>query len=179
MLELLIVAGIIIIMAAVSIPAISSYMRNYTIRAATESVAGEIQTARNKAIVKNVNTGVVFAVLDSNTYRFYVEDDAATPAVALGPLRDLPRGVNFVAATDNGLRFDRMGRACRPGAAGCGAVVLAATLCPGGEARCGDAVAGNYIANVGNVATVSVREERTGLVRTVQVAPGGRVIPQQ
>jgi hypothetical protein len=177
MLELLVVGGIIAIMAAVSIPAIASYMRNYTIRGATEQVAGDIQTARNKAIVKNVNAGVVFGIVDSNTYRFVVEDDPG-PA-GLGPLRDLPRGVNFVPAAANAFRFDRMGRWCQPGLGTCGGALAPAQLCPDGEARCADAVAGNYITNDNTGALVQVREERTRQVRTIRVAPGGRVVPQQ
>lgn len=182
LLELLVVAGLIIVMAAVSIPAITSYVRNYTIRGATQQVAGEIQIARNKAIVKNVNQGVLFSILDSNTYRFVVEDEAngPVPAAGFGPLRDLPRGVNFVPSVARGFRFDRMGRWCEPGTPSCTvAMPLAAAVCPGGEPRCGDSVAGAYIENTMAGATVRVQEERTGLVRTIMISPGGRVVPQR
>jgi hypothetical protein len=177
MLELLVVAGIIVILAAVSIPSISSYMRHYSIRAATEQVAGDIQTARNKAIIKNVNTGVVFGIVDSNTYRFVVEDEPG-PA-GLSPLRDLPQGVRFVAAAQNAFRFDRMGRWCQPAVGTCGPLLTGAELCPEGVARCADNAAGNYVTNAAVGATVRVRDDRTGIERTVLVAPGGRVVPQQ
>jgi hypothetical protein len=182
MLELLVVAGLIIVMAAVSLPAITSYIRNYTIRGATTQVAGEIQIARNKAIVKNVNQGVLFSILDSNTYRFVVEDEAngPVPAAGFGPLRDLPRGVNFVPSIERGFRFDRMGRWCQPGQPGCiVAMPLPPAVCPGGEPRCGDSVAGSYVENTAAGATVRVQEERTGLVRTITISPGGRVIAQR
>jgi hypothetical protein len=180
MIELLVVAGLIIVMAAVSVPAIAGYLKNYTIRGATQQVAGEIQIARNKAIVKNVNAGVVFGILDSNTYRIVVEDEipGGVLAASHGALRDLPQGVVFVPAAGNALRFDRMGRGCAP-AAGCGPAVTVAMLCPLGEARCSDVAAGNYIANTANGATIRVRETTTGVVRTIEIAPGGRVRTQQ
>ena len=44
------------------------------IKGATQQVAGEIQAARNKAISKNVNLGVVFVTLSPTTYQWAVED---------------------------------------------------------------------------------------------------------
>jgi type II secretory pathway pseudopilin PulG len=123
--ELLIVVAIIMIMAAVALPNIGQYIRNYRIKAATQQVAGELQSARMKAISKNVNLGVVFAVVSTaapfNQYRYGIEDDLnpqgggihpwtsiATEGggtgnwVALladpaqgGPLRTLPQGLVF------------------------------------------------------------------------------------
>ena len=54
-----------------------------------QQVAGELQTARNKAIVKNANQGVVFAIMDADTYRFMQPDDPSTPAndPVLGPIQ--------------------------------------------------------------------------------------------
>src|SRR5262245_44460033 len=75
LIELLAVVGIIAIMAAVSVPAIGRYIRNYQIRGATQQVASEIQTARNKAIMKNTNRGVAFLTLDDKSYRWAIEDD--------------------------------------------------------------------------------------------------------
>ena len=54
LIELLVVMGVIAVAAAVSLPAIARYIRNYQVRAATQQVAGELQAARNQAIVKNV-----------------------------------------------------------------------------------------------------------------------------
>jgi prepilin-type N-terminal cleavage/methylation domain-containing protein len=73
--ELLVVVGIIAIMAAVSIPAIASYIRNYRIRAGAQQVVAELQGARAQAIRKNVMLGVVLVVLDARTYRVVIEDD--------------------------------------------------------------------------------------------------------
>ena len=44
--EILVVVAIIAIMAAVALPSIATYVRNYRIRGATQEVASEIQTAR-------------------------------------------------------------------------------------------------------------------------------------
>jgi hypothetical protein len=40
-------------------------------------------------------------------------------------------------------------------------------------------VAGSYVENTAAGATVRVQEERTGLVRTITISPGGRVIAQR
>src|SRR6266545_6690116 len=75
LIELLVVVAIIVILAAIALPNIGQYIRNYRIRGASQQVAGEIQTARMKAISKNVNLGVVFAVVSATEYRYAVEDD--------------------------------------------------------------------------------------------------------
>ncbi len=75
LIELLVVMGIIAAMAAVALPAISQYVRNYQIRGATQQVVGELQAARNKAITKNVNLGVVFITRSATTYQWAIEDD--------------------------------------------------------------------------------------------------------
>jgi prepilin-type N-terminal cleavage/methylation domain-containing protein len=75
LIELLVVMGILGLAAALSLPAIGRYIRNYRIRGATSQVAGEIQASRNRAISKNVNLGVVFLTLSDTTYQWAVEDD--------------------------------------------------------------------------------------------------------
>lgn len=111
LLELLVVVAVIAIMAAVAVPNISRYVRNYQIRGAAQQVAGEIQTARAKAINKNVNFGVVFVIIDNVTYRYVIEDDmtnartgtrdtitnliAANDPAQVGPARRLPNGIIF------------------------------------------------------------------------------------
>jgi len=185
MIELLVVVALIAIMAAVSLPNIAGYIRNYRIRGAVQQIAGEIQTARNKAISKNTNQGVSFSVLDANTYRMFIIDDAS-PA-GLGPLRQLPPGVMFVAAATtpvSGMAFDRLGRFCAFGSPGCVTLTAPtpATLCPtpGDMAQCTDrAPATTYVDVTGGTATVTVREEGTQILRTIQVAPGGRVLTQR
>src|SRR5439155_16559205 len=71
--ELITVLGIIAIMAAVLLPALASYMRLYRIRGAMQQVASDISTARMKAISRNVNLGVIFAVVGTDRYQIVVE----------------------------------------------------------------------------------------------------------
>jgi len=72
--ELVVVIGIIGIMAAFALPQIGRFIRNYRIRGATQQVATEINAARNRAITKNVNLGVVFVTRSATTYQWVVED---------------------------------------------------------------------------------------------------------
>jgi prepilin-type N-terminal cleavage/methylation domain-containing protein len=188
--ELLTVVAIIGIMAAVALPNIGGYIRNYRIRGAAQQVASQLQAARSKAVMTNTNTGVTFALVDDDSYRLVVEDLPA--AERLGPLFDLPLGCRFVAsATPNAgptLRFNRLGDGCNPEAGGtCGAAVAA--VCSAteiGSGRCNAGTAGNYVGTdasggttgVPNSLVITIREDTTQLVRTVRIAPGGRVLPQ-
>jgi type II secretion system protein H len=175
LIELLIVVGIIAVMAAVSLPAIGRYFRNYQIRDAAREVAAEIQTARTKAIMKNVNWGVLFVTLSPTTYRYIVEDDPANPAARtlniLGPIRTLPGDVRFsnVGVTSASLRFDRMGVACDPGSN----VALCPTV----------AVGANYVrfvtgadAGAGTGWFINLTQSTTGLTQQIRVLSGGRVL---
>jgi prepilin-type N-terminal cleavage/methylation domain-containing protein len=178
LLELLVVVGIVAVMAAVGLPAIGRYFRNYQIRNAAREVASEIQTARTKAIMKNVNWGVLFVTLSPTTYRVIVEDDPASPAMRtlnlMDPIRTLPGDVMFsnVGATDGSLRYDRMGAACDPGSS--------LVLCPDVS------VGANFVKYVaGTDATsgtgwfIELTQPSTGLTQTVRVLSGGRVkVPQ-
>jgi prepilin-type N-terminal cleavage/methylation domain-containing protein len=178
MVELLVVLGVIALMSTVAIPAIARYMRNYRIRGATQQVAGEIGAARNKAITRNTNLGVLFVALSSTTYRWVIQDDPATPGVQqtlstlltmppqLGTLQTLPNGVQFQAGgTMPAIGFNRLGGQCTPGTRGCGSLSGA----PGT----------NYVAvDAAGQATVTLLQPDTGLRRTVTVTPGGRVLAQ-
>jgi len=190
MIELVVVVGLIVVMAAVAIPNITGYLRTYKIRGATQQVSGEIQTARNKAIVKNTNQGVAFAILDANSYRFGVLDDDENPPPAvvgrgLAPLRDLPAGVVFVPAATTpffGVGFDRLGRRCQLASSGCAAAQTAVTMCTPSDTRCTDKAAGNYLDTDPLDTTtirVRVRDEATGLERVIRIATGGRVLNQK
>jgi hypothetical protein len=198
MIELVVVVGLIIVMAAIAIPNIAGYTRNYRVRGATQQIASELTTARNKAIVRNTNFGVAFAVVDANSYRFSIIDDDQIPAPAVlgrgwAPLRDLPQGVVFVPAATTpvfGIGFDRLGRRCPPtggGGLGCPPPQNVASMCTGVtppppvDARCTDKLAGSYLdfdAVTGTV-TVRVRDEQTLVTRWVSIAPGGRVVTQR
>jgi prepilin-type N-terminal cleavage/methylation domain-containing protein len=188
LIELLIVVAIIAIMAAVALPNIGQYIRNYKIKGAAQEVAGELQASRSRAIMSNTNQGVSFVVLDRDTYRFVQEDLPPAAPERYGGIRNLPSGVNFVVSglADPGptLRFTRLGGFCNPASSSgtCDPAVpvdersLASesSLIESGDAPC------NYIGTEAATGTmvVRLREVSTQLERTVRVAPGGRVLPQ-
>lgn len=181
LIELLVVVGIMMTMAAVSVPAISRYIRNYKIKGASQEVAGEVTSARSKAIMTNTNAGVSFVAVDADSYR-WIHEDLAAPE-QLGPLKDLPLGIRFVASgTPNAgpvLRFQRLGGFCVPGVATCSA--FAEALCSGAEAasRCSREPGSTFVGTeAGGGTVITLLEESTGLLRTVRIAPGGRVLAQ-
>ena len=183
--ELLIVTAIIAIMLAVALPNIGQYIRNYRIKGAAQQVAGQLQSARSKAIMTNTDNGVSFVAVDADTYRWIQEDLTAPGDAPLGPLMDLPLGIRFVASgTANAgpsLRFQRLGGFCNPVAGGlCGGA--AAPVCAGPEiaARCSREPLGTFIGTeAGGGMLITLLEETTGLRRAVQIAPGGRVLAQE
>lgn len=172
LLELLVVVALIALVTAMSLPAIARFIRNYRIRGAMDQVVSEINQARMMAISKNANPGVVFTVADNNSYRWVLE--AIDPAdVVYGPLRDLPTGVQFVAGGEGSFRFSNLGGWCRPGNGECG--VAAPPACrPQDAAQCSD-TPGNYVAGTALGSTIALVETRTGVGRSIDVGPGGRV----
>lgn len=189
--ELLVVVGIIAIMAAVSLPFIVGYVRQYKIKGAQQEVAKEIQSARGKAIGKNVNFGVTFLTLSESTYRWVIEDDQdpedgmsttrfnwtdllddSNPALAAqrGPVLSLPTGVVFSQGCPTltgpwvrAMRFGRLGSWCELGTdLNCPAIDQGA----------------QFVQSVGPVATVCLMQPDTGLTRIVTIAKGGRVTAQ-
>ena len=197
--EMLIVAAIVATLAAVALPNIAQYIRNYRIRGAAQQVAGELQAARSKAIMTNTNAGpglvggVSFVVVDADSYRYVQEDLLADVAAAtipagseLSPLRDLPLGVRFVVATaaDSGpsVRFNRLGNFCNPAAGGsCASMVAVTCGAPADGTRCAREGGSNYIAPdpaITGGLVITLLEEGTLLRRTIRLAPGGRVLPQ-
>jgi len=203
--ELLIVVAIIMIMAAVALLNIGQYIRNYRIKAATQQVAGELQSARMKAISKNVNLGVAFAIVSATQYRYGIEDDlnpqGAAPhpwfaittegggswasllndPIQAGPQRTLPLGLVFDSPVN-----------CRwptnPGPAPTDWGLRFNRL--GGMCRFANGSCGttpptppaytNYLAfnNVDSSFTVCLREISTNLRRAIHVSPGGRIVTQ-
>jgi prepilin-type N-terminal cleavage/methylation domain-containing protein len=183
LLEVLVVVAIVATLAAASFPAISSYTRNYKIKAATQEVAGEIQSARSKAIMTNTNAGVSFVTVDADSYRFVQEDLPA--GEQLGPLKDLPVGIRFqVSGTANAgpsLRFQRLGGFCNPVAGGTCAPAAAPVCAAGAEAttRCNRESLGAFVGTeAGGGMVLTLLEENTQLRRRVRIAPGGRVLIQ-
>jgi type II secretion system protein H len=185
LIELLIVVAIIVIMAAVALPNIAGYIRNYKIRGAAQQVAGEIQQARMKAITQNVNTGISFVVVDADSYR-WVSDDALARGddAYAGPLFDLPSGVRFdaVGGGAESLRFNRLGTACATAPGICGDTFPDDFWAPTEATRAtlGPAPGVTYIEPVGATRwQVTLREQITDLTRAVRIEPGGRVTAQQ
>jgi prepilin-type N-terminal cleavage/methylation domain-containing protein len=180
--EMLIVVAIVAIMAAVSLPSIGTYIRNYKIKGATSEVAGELQSARSKAVMTNTNRGVSFVAVDADSYRWVQEDLPA--GEQLGPLKELPLGVRFVASgtaqAGPTLRFQRLGGFCNP-AAGAPCAGAAAPVCTAAEdaTRCNREPLGTFVGTDGATMVITLLEESTGLRRTVRIAPGGRVLAQQ
>ena len=207
LIELLTVVAIIGILAAVSFPAISTYMKNYEIAGGAQQVGSEIQLARTKGIMRNVNRAALFMVLPDanpvnppNRYQWVLPDQAvlkACPAwlgppvcpplppggyrnvgalqadpAQTGPIRTLPRGLQFVTnGNRGGVGFTRLGAQCDLVGSGCGAPLIddtGATMCP--DCVNFDAVSGQ--------STVTVLQPQTGLQRTITVLAGGRVLAQ-
>jgi len=182
MTELIVVVGIIAVMGAVAMPSLLAFIRNYAIESAAKELASEIQTARYKAISRNVNIGVLLVVLDNQSYRWVIEDDVdpqtapnwtAPEPIAnllgrpdqLGVRKQLPTGLQFVAAgaTDVGFRYNRYGGWCQPALdAECPAI-------DGGALT-------DYVENTVGGASILISQPSTGLVRRVRVGTGGRVI---
>jgi prepilin-type N-terminal cleavage/methylation domain-containing protein len=196
LIELLIVVAIIAIMAAVALPNIGQYFRNFQIRGAATQVASQIQSARTKAIMKNVSLGVVWGLRDTNARSgAVIEDDhvpagggndwvgiaqynwvtdlVGNPTQDLGTI-DLPPGIQFdnpancggAGGTSWGLRFNRLGAMCGVGST---------PACPPATA------APAYPALVGfngGTATICLFQPNTGLRKRVTVTPGGRVMAQ-
>lgn len=203
--ELLVVVAIIMIMSAIGLPLIMNYFRQYLIRGATQQVAGEIQAARNKAIARNVNFGVVFVVEDATHYRWINEDLTGTTvfegnlvaglrppigavlnpanillARQLGPRRTLPQGITFGIACPGFVANDSGFRFNRLGGwcdpAG---VATGPGACP--ILLAGAPLLSNLTAPPApDVAgtTVCLVHTATGLTRTITVTPGGRVLAQ-
>jgi prepilin-type N-terminal cleavage/methylation domain-containing protein len=188
LIEMLAVVAIIAIMAAVALPNIVGFTRNYRLNGALREVSNEMAAARTKAIMQNVNTGVSFLIVDRNSYRYVIEDTNL-----LGPLRDLPQGIAFdiVAGAGAGasVRFNRMGNFCNPAVAPC-AAAYGGVWCTAAEApvRCADAAGQTYLATDPGVAggvTITLVDARLGVPqasdmrRTVRISPGGRILSYQ
>lgn len=184
LIELLVVVAIISIMAAVSLPMINNYLKNYKMRAAASAIANEINVARGKAISKNVNRGVVFVVLNPNQYQYYIEDlpsqSGARKVLAdadaiKGPVNELPQGIVFgtnctgfdTGEVDAGFRFNRLGAWCNPTSNN--AACPALTGVPGNPA---------LVSNVSSGAVICLNQPATNLKRWIKVGTGGRVMAE-
>lgn len=185
--ELLFVAVIIAILAAISLPGIWNYIKTYRLTGALSQVTTQLQAARSRAVMKNVNLGVVWAPTNEQIANFVVEDDlrplsdpiwaaganwgalSADEAQASTPLT-LDRSVHFVnpnecdgggAGNRWGIRFNRLGMACALPNTTCGVDPVD----PPGDRFIYQDAAGTMFLCV---------ESNTGLRRMISIAPGGR-----
>jgi hypothetical protein len=187
------VVAILAIMAAVSVPMIFQWLSGYRLRAGVQEVAGELQTARTQAIMKNVGRGVALYVVDSNTYRYVNLDLAfAADATAVGTLHNLPDNILFDSAATalpgaatTGFRFSRLGGACAIDA-GCFAPPIGTPLpAPTGsfcsEPECNDNTTTDFAPRglpADGTMRVGLRDDRSGLTSIVLIDPGGRIQSQ-
>jgi prepilin-type N-terminal cleavage/methylation domain-containing protein len=191
MIELLVVIGIMAVAAAAAVPSVAAYMRSYAIKGASEELKSQVQTARTRAIMKNVNQGVTFLLRSNTSFQFVIEDDmvgppfdptprtiadliANLPAGAdptlenpqLGLQVSLPAGIQFIdpvngGTLDSGFRFNRFGRMSDPGSG---------TPDAGTDLGTGTVL----VSHTADGAWMTIQQNSTGLERTVHVAPGGR-----
>jgi prepilin-type N-terminal cleavage/methylation domain-containing protein len=196
LIELLVVVGIIVVAGAIALPGIARYIRNYNIRGAAQQVAGGLQTARLSAISKNVNLGVIFAVLSPTTYRIVVEDDQrpGMGTTALSPpswrtlaaedwatLLSLPGQAGPIQTLPNGIQFDDPSNCPSPsGSANDWGMRFSRLGNACGIATCAGNPASppagtNYVTATATAATVCLWQPQSGLRRWVSVTVGGRV----
>ncbi len=198
--ELLVVVGIIAIMAAIAMPQIGRYFRNYRIREAQDQVATALQKARGRAISKNANWGVSFVIEGPTRYWVHVEDDLsanhtrtrmlldfAAPDAAQSTLGELPRGVRFATGAaecpntrtvtgQDGIDFTPNAtgwmRFNRLGS-GCGSSTCTDTTPPTTGAAALLMMVRTAEPSPGSM--ICLYEENTGLSRVLLVSPGGRL----
>lgn len=199
LIELLVVVAIIGLTAAVVLPNLTGYVRASRIRAGQDAVASALQRARNLAIMKNTQLGIVFVTADNSNFWVHVEDtvagvtagtvgftrqplNTAAPVLQLSTRYTLPTDVQFAANAADcpaiagfapgqaSLRFDRYGVATFPG------VPPPTQLTPPALALAGGTVTTNriYIPAAGDAA-ICLIDRRTNLRRWLRISQGGRV----
>jgi prepilin-type N-terminal cleavage/methylation domain-containing protein len=196
--ELLVVVMIIAVMAAVALPNIAQYFRNYQIRGAATKVAGQVQSARTKAIMKNVGLGVVWGISNPTATQsgVAIEDDQQ-PGVGLDwmsiagyldfqanilndPVQvagtiDLPPGIVFDNPANCGPAPTTTSWGLRFNRLG--------AMCEFVTGTCGAAPPNApalpaMVGFNGGTATLCLFQPSTGLRKTVTVTAGGRVVAQ-
>jgi prepilin-type N-terminal cleavage/methylation domain-containing protein len=104
LIELMIVAGLIGVLAGISAPQIAAGMRRYSLISASQQVVSTIRAARAQAVGKNVTLRVRFNHLAAGQYQILDSADAA-----VGSVQYLPDGADFGAVSGD-LQFDTSGR---------------------------------------------------------------------
>lgn len=199
LIELMVVVALILLLAAMGFPAIGQYFRVFRIRGAQQQVAGAITQARNRAISKNVNNGVVFVIESPTRYWIHVEDDQspqhlsarqpivfATPNQGQSTLFTLPDGVQFAAsATD--CPTTTLAAVGYPGSFAPNSGFLRFNRlggwCGGGQSSCAalssTPTPAAQLVNSTSGTLICLFQPATGLSRGITVSPGGRVMQQR
>jgi prepilin-type N-terminal cleavage/methylation domain-containing protein len=175
--ELLIVVAIIANMAAIALPNIGNYVRNYRVKGAAQSVASVLQSARGKAIATNTNTGVSFRG-STTTATGSVQEDLTGGAQ--------PRTVRSSRwACASWWRRAQLraldpvhphGRLCNPASGTCAAAFV--DPCGTDTARCTANAGANFFApQADGTLVLTLLEQNTNLRRTVRIAPAA-ALPQ-
>lgn len=74
LIELMVVCGLFIILAAIAAPASTDWLANYRLKVGASDVYAALQLARSTALKENNNVVIWFDV-NNNTYRIYEDDD--------------------------------------------------------------------------------------------------------
>ena len=104
LIELMIVAGLIAVLAGVAAPSIAAGMRRYSLITASQQVVSTIRAARFQAVGRNVTLRVRFNHPASGQYQVLDAADAADGAVQF-----LPDGASFGAVSGD-LKITTSGR---------------------------------------------------------------------
>ncbi|MEE8130674.1 MAG: prepilin-type N-terminal cleavage/methylation domain-containing protein [Vicinamibacterales bacterium] len=94
LIELMIVAGLIAVLASATAPSIAAGLRRYSLITASQEVVSTIRSARHQAVGRNAILRVRF---DHPAVGQYQVLDAADAAI--GDVRFLPEGANFSAVS--------------------------------------------------------------------------------
>lgn len=94
LIELMIVAGLIAVLASMAAPSIAAGMRRYSLITASQEVVSTIRLARHQAVGRNAILRVRFDYPAVGQYQVL---DAAD--VAVGDVKFLPEGANFGAVS--------------------------------------------------------------------------------
>lgn len=200
--ELITVVGIIAVLMGVLAPNISKYIRNYRIRGEANDLATNLQKARNRAIMKNVNLGVSVVIEDATTYWVHLEDDQLDAADMTRDVNRQPLNITgppTYPAVDpiqstryilgNDVRFAATSAECPTAPGGVFTPTLhklrfsrlGAWCTP--NVTCPDInVTGAFVEAIQVNAAGSllcVMEQRTGLSRWISITAGGRIAAQQ
>ncbi len=100
LLELLVVAGIIAMVAVLSIPSIGSTMKGRRLRAAESSIRGSLLTARSAAIARRSVYGVEFAIAARKIYIQDLSGRTLEKAIDLPDLVDFDTDASRTTAVD-------------------------------------------------------------------------------